>query len=162
VIAPLGACSLRGHVALATRQCLQVVDFSGLAICFTGMVVRALAHLCNVLLQSANKVLSVAPFMLLILCLCMTECDAESPYADCARMHKLQCCQVLRMHTLATDRHADKHGVQVALEGKTGFVWGLGLCILGSPVACAYLAWKVHQGNYGFVQGAREGSQYYQ
>ena len=51
--------------------------------------------------------------------------------------------------------------LQVALEGKAGFVWGAALCILGSPVACAYLAWKVHQGNYGFVQGAREGSQYY-
>ena len=52
-------------------------------------------------------------------------------------------------------------GMVVAMEGKSGFIWGAGVGLLGSPVACLYMIYKVHQGNVDFVQGAAEGSKYY-
>jgi hypothetical protein len=50
---------------------------------------------------------------------------------------------------------ADFYGVAAALvaiviatEGlPCGLLWSLGICILGSPVACGYLAWKLYKGS---------------
>jgi hypothetical protein len=34
-------------------------------------------------------------------------------------------------------------GIMIATEGKLGFVWALGVLLLGSAVACAYVAFKL-------------------
>jgi hypothetical protein len=38
-------------------------------------------------------------------------------------------------------------GIIIATEGQKGIPWVLGVCILGSPVACAYMIFKLLQGN---------------
>lgn len=50
--------------------------------------------------------------------------------------------------------------VQIVLEGDKGWLWGLGVCFFGAPVACVYLIRKAYQGPIEFVQGASEGQKY--
>ena len=55
---------------------------------------------------------------------------------------------------------ADYYGVAIPLaaimlatEGRNGYAWAAGTLLLGSPVACAYLAWRLAKGSIA-LQGA--------
>lgn len=43
--------------------------------------------------------------------------------------------------------------IMIATEGRTGFAWAAGTLLLGSPVACAYVAWRLAKGSIA-LQGA--------
>jgi hypothetical protein len=51
-------------------------------------------------------------------------------------------------------------GVIIATEGRPGFAWAAGVLLQGSPVACAYIAWRLTKGSIA-LQGSAEGYSYY-
>jgi hypothetical protein len=56
--------------------------------------------------------------------------------------------------------HHDDVALQIVLEGDKGWLWGLGVCFFGAPVACLYLITKAYQNPIGMIQGGMEGSKY--
>ena len=51
-------------------------------------------------------------------------------------------------------------GIMVATEGKIGFAWGAALLVVGSPVACGYIAWKLTRGSIALSGDASDYSYY--